>query len=89
MNQFLWGALAALSAVAAIFFWKFWKRTRDQLFATFAAGFAVLAVHWVGLGLLNPSREELHYLYVARFVAFALIAWGVIRKNKSPAVPGR
>jgi hypothetical protein len=89
MNQFLWGALTALSAIAALFFWKFWKRTADQLFAAFAAGFGVLAVHWTALGVLNPNSEERPYLYLARFFAFALIAGGVVRKNRSPTLPNR
>ena len=82
MNQFVWGATAALSAVAALFFASFWRRTRDTLFAHFALGFAILALHWVTLGLLNPSDETRHYLYFARFLAFALFIAGVVNKNR-------
>lgn len=83
MNDFFWGALSALTGVAAVFFWKFWRRTRDQLFLALSAGFAVLALHWVALGLMSPTSETRHYWYVPRFLAFALILWGVIRKNRS------
>ena len=83
MNQFLWGALAALSAVSGLFFLRFWLRTRDSLFAAFTAGFSLLALHWGGLGLLNPSNENRHYLYLARFAAFLLIIYGVVQKNRS------
>jgi len=82
MNQVLWGALAALSAVAATFMWKFWGRTRDRLFRGMALGFAILALHWVGLGLLNPTSETRHGLYLVRFLAFALIIAGVVEKNR-------
>ena len=82
MNQFLWGATAALCAVAAVFFWRFWRKTRDALFAAFAAGFATFSLHWVGFGILNPSSETRHYLYLVRFLAFALIIAGVITKNR-------
>jgi hypothetical protein len=84
VNQFLWGALAALSAVSGLFFWRFWLRTRDSLFAAFTAGFSLLALHWGGLGLLNPGSETRHYLYFVRFAAFALIIWGVVQKNRLP-----
>lgn len=84
MNQFLWGVLAALATVATAFLVKFWKRTHDHLFAAFAAGFAVLALHWIALGLSNPSHEMRPYFYLPRFVAFGFIAWGVIRKNREP-----
>lgn len=87
MNQFLWGALSALSVVAAVFFLKFWRRTRDRLFAAFAAGFGILAVHWATLGLLNPANEAREYWYLPRFGAFALIIWGVVVKNRSEPLP--
>jgi hypothetical protein len=82
VNQFLWGATAALCAVAAVFFWRFWRKTREALFAAFSAGFAILAAHWAALGILNPSSETRHYLYVVRFIAFALIIAGVVSKNR-------
>jgi hypothetical protein len=83
MNQFVWGALAALCIVAATFFWSFWKRTREALFGAFAAGFGLLALHWAGLGLLNPSVETRHYLHVFRLLAFAFFIAGVVAKNRS------
>jgi hypothetical protein len=82
VNQFLWGASAALSVTAAAFFFRFWRRTRDVLFLAFAAGFSVLAVHWLALGMMNPASETRHYLYVIRFAAFALFTAGVVAKNR-------
>lgn len=87
MNQFLWGALSALSLVAAAFFLKFWKRTGDRLFVAFAAGFGILAVHWATLGFFNPAHEGRAYWYLPRFAAFALIVWGVVVKNRSEPLP--
>jgi hypothetical protein len=89
MNQFIWGSLATLSVVAAVFFWKFWRRTRDRLFIAFAGGFGMLALHWLTLGLFNPGSETRQYWYVSRFLAFVLILWGVIRKNRLPPPPRR
>jgi hypothetical protein len=82
VNQFLWGATAALSAIAALFFGRFWHRTRDRLFAHFALGFALLALHWLTLGVLNPGDETRHYVYFVRFLAFALFIAGVVSKNR-------
>jgi hypothetical protein len=78
----MWGALAALCAVIAVFFLRFWRKTHDALFAAFSAGFAIFAAHWAGLGILNPTSETRHYLYVVRFLAFALIIAGVVSKNR-------
>ncbi len=83
MNQMFWGASAALSFVAASFFLRFWRQTRDALFAAFSAGFAILSLHWAALGVLNPGSETQHYFYVARFAAFALFIAGVVAKNRS------
>ena len=90
MNQFLWGALSSLCIVACLFFLSFWRRTKDRLFAALSAGFGLLALHWAGLGIVNPGSETRHYLYVVRFLAFAVIIWGVIDKNRAttPRVPG-
>lgn len=90
MNQVIWGASAALSVVAALFFLKFWRRTRDGLFAAFAAGFSALALHWAALGVMNPGNEARHYVYVVRFVAFALFIAGIVSKNRrsGPPAPG-
>jgi hypothetical protein len=88
VNQFLWGALAALSAVATAFFWKFWRRTRDPLFRAFALGFGLLALHWLTLGVSNSTTETRHGLYVVRFAAFVLIIAGVVGKNRPPSKPG-
>jgi len=85
VNPFLWGASAALSVVAAAFFLRFWRRTRDALFLAFSAGFAVLAAHWIALGVLNPGSESRHYLYIVRFAAFALFIAGVVAKNRGSA----
>ena len=87
MNRFFWGALTALGIVAAVYFWKFWKRTHDPLFRAFAAGFFVLALHYAALGFLNPSDETTHFWYLPRAAAFGLILWGVIRKNRSAGAP--
>jgi len=83
VNQFLSGANATLCAVAALFFWSFWRRTHERLFGALAGGLCMLAAHWACLGLANPSAEVRPYVYLFRFAAFVLIVWGVIDKNRS------
>lgn len=82
MVQFLWGALMMANATAALFFFRFFRETRDRLFALFGAGFLALGVNYAVLALAQPSQEERHYVYVIRLVAFALILVGVIDKNR-------
>lgn len=82
MMPFLWGALTMACGMVALFFLKFWARTRDRLFAMFAAAFAVMAVNWAVLGLNTPSDEARHFVYAIRLAAFALIVAGIIDKNR-------
>ena len=86
MNLFLWGGCAMASAVIALFFWRFFRDTRDRLFAMFSLAFWTLTAHWAALASLTPGEETRHYFYVLRLIAFLLILVAVIDKNrKQPA----
>ena len=81
MTLFLWGACAMGSATIALFFWKFYRRTADRLLAMFSLSFATLALHWIGLAVVQPVEDTRHYFYVLRLVAFLLIIVGIADKN--------
>ena len=82
MGQFLWGALTMANVVAAMFFFRFHRDTRDRLFAFFGAGFCAFAVNYAVLALVRTSPEERHYAYFIRLLAFALILVGILDKNR-------
>ena len=82
MNLVLWGALAMSSWVAGLFFWKFWKESRDRLFLFFSLAFWVLSLNWFGLALIPDVAETRHYVYAVRLVAFLLIIVGIVDKNR-------
>jgi hypothetical protein len=77
------GAIAAAFAVAALFFLRFWKETRDRLFAFFALSYLVLALNRavIGLAIFQDNRGE--YLYWIRLIAFVLILAAILDKNRS------
>lgn len=80
---FMSGAVAMGYAVAALFFLRFWRQTRDRLFAYFAAAFALLLVHRIALSALTGRYDgEIGY-YALRLLAFALIAIAVVEKNRT------
>lgn len=68
--------------VAAIFFARFWRDTRDRFFAFFSVGFAALALNRSVLGLIGVGHEALPHLYLIRLGAFVVIAFAVIDKNR-------
>ena len=84
MRQLLLGATAMGSFVAGLFFLRFYRQTKDALFAYFGAAFWILAVHWLALGLATPVQEVRVYFYVARLLAFLLIIVAIVQKNRTP-----
>jgi hypothetical protein len=78
MNEFLRGAVAVCCVLAGVFFLKFWTLSRDRLLLFFCTAFWIFALNWTLRALDGPLVE---YLYVLRFLAFALIAAGIIDKN--------
>jgi hypothetical protein len=82
VDQFIMGAIAMASWVAALFFLRFWRDTHDRLFAIFAAAFFLLGCTRVGLAMTPAATEGHTYLYWVRLAAFALILIAIIDKNR-------
>lgn len=83
LYDFLSGAAALGFFVCALFFLRFWRRTRDELFIAFALAFALLGTGQSVLALTNLPTEERGSLYLFRLGAFAIILWAIARKNRS------
>jgi hypothetical protein len=83
MNDFISGVLSAFSATIALFFLRFYRESKDRLFAFFSAAFGLLALDWLAMCLVSPPHESQHYVFLFRFLAFVLIAAGVVDKNRA------
>ena len=79
---FLGGMLAMGYLVAAGFFLKFWKQTRERLFIFFSMAFAILAVQRILLTIDFSLTEDRTWMYVLRLIAFLLIVYAIIAKNR-------
>jgi hypothetical protein len=82
LYDFLSGAVAFGFFVCALFFLRFWRRTRDQLFLAFALAFALLGTGQTVLALANIPTEERGSIYLIRLAAFALILLAILWKNR-------
>jgi hypothetical protein len=82
MEDLLMGGIAMASAVAALFFLRFWRDTGDRLFAIFAIAFLLLAITRIGLALSTAHAEGQTHWYWARLAAFVLILLAIIDKNR-------
>jgi hypothetical protein len=78
---FLAGASAMASVVIALFFLRFWRDSGDRLFLIFAIAFVVFAFNRVLLSALGDESDARTIVYLARAVAFGLIAAAVVDKN--------
>jgi hypothetical protein len=85
LYDFLAGAVAFGFLVCAIFFLRFWRRTRDQLFLAFALAFVLLGTAQAILALANIPAEERGPVFLIRLAAFALILLAILRKNRNTA----
>ncbi|HVY88858.1 MAG TPA: DUF5985 family protein [Hyphomonadaceae bacterium] len=81
--DFFSGFLGAGFLVCALFFLRFWARTRDQLFAAFALAFILLAIQQALTVFLGLPDEDRSWIYVLRLVAFSVLIVAVLAKNMS------
>jgi hypothetical protein len=79
---FLQTVSATAAAAAGLFFFRFWRESRERLFAFFGAAFWVLALSWAMLALIDPSSETRPYVYAIRLLAFLLMIAGMVDKNR-------
>jgi len=82
MTLFISGLLVAGYLVAGLFFLRFWRQSRDRLFAFFTAAFWLLAAQRGALAALGADAPGSTWLYGLRLLAFLLILAAVADKNR-------
>lgn len=85
LYDFLSGAVTFGFLVCALFFARFWRRTRDPLFVAFALAFALLALGQGVIALAGIPTEARGPVYLLRLAAFAVIILAIARKNRTAA----
>jgi hypothetical protein len=81
LGDFLMGAITLGWFVAALFFVRFWRETRDRLFLIFAISFVILALTRIVMVILNPEGDEHNHIYWLRLAAYCLILIAIVDKN--------
>jgi hypothetical protein len=79
--SFLSGLITMGFIIAALFFFRFWKRTGDTLFATFGVAFLLFALNQALIGLSDLNGEGQSLLYLPRLLAFVLLIAAIVSKN--------
>jgi hypothetical protein len=81
--EFLDGGSAMCCAIIALFFFGYWRSTRDRLFGIFALAFFIFGINRVLLSALDENADGRVYVYLVRLAAFVLILTAVIDKNRA------
>lgn len=80
-DVFLLGFVVACSLIAALFFLRFWKSTRDPLFLAFTLFFAIQGINYgVLLGAAHPNEGNLWHSLI-RFLAVLGLLAAIVWKN--------
>jgi hypothetical protein len=87
LQDFTSGILGMGFAVCALFFTKFWMRTRDSLFLAFATCFFLLALGQVLTTILGLPQEERTWLYFLRLAGFLIVIAAILGKNLKGGKP--
>ena len=73
------GALAITCLIAAVFFLRYWRNTRDRFFQWFGAAFITFGLNWALVPFVGG--EHAHLVYIVRLVGFSLIIAAIVGKN--------
>jgi hypothetical protein len=84
LNEFFAGMATMGFLLAGLFFFRFYARTRDPLFSQFGFAFCLLAANQAVITLSGFPPNELGWAYALRVMAFAMLIYGIVRKNFNP-----
>lgn len=81
------GALTLAYAIIALFFFKFRSRSGDRLFTLFALAFLILSGQRLVLTVAREWGENSVWLYSLRLLAFVVIVYAIVDKNRERPRP--
>jgi hypothetical protein len=80
-SAMLLGAIAATSIAIGLFFFKYWRSSRDRFHLLFAASFLIEGLNRTAVGVAGLSEYE-PLNYGIRFFSYALIVVAIWDKNR-------
>ncbi len=88
-EAFISGLITMGMAVSGLFFFSFWRRTRETLFIAFAVAFWLLALNQALATILHAPEETRSWIYLIRLLAFLIIIVAIVIKNTGRDPGGR
>jgi hypothetical protein len=81
VTAFVGGLFAMGFTVIGVLFLRFWRQTRERLFAAFAVAFWLLAAGQAVTGFLGIGHQHEGGAYLLRLAAFVVILGAIVAKN--------
>jgi hypothetical protein len=82
LDAFLAGGCTVMFVCAGTFFLRYWLDTKDRLFLSFAVSFWLQACTRLLIYFFAADESRAHF-YWLRLVAFLIIIWAIVDKNRS------
>jgi hypothetical protein len=83
IEGFLLGIIVTCSLVAAGFFARFWRGTRDPLFLGFAAAFLLEGLNRMAFLFLDAPKYGDESIYTVRLLSYLFILAAIVNKNRT------
>jgi uncharacterized protein DUF5985 len=81
MLIFLSGMVTAGFLIAAAFFFRFWQRTRDTLFAVLGVSFVFFALSQAASLSVDAPQDDRTAIFLLRLLGFVVLLAGILAKN--------
>lgn len=81
MKIFFHGMITMGFLVAALFFLRFWQKSRDGLFIAFSAAFVLFALNQLFLAVQADPFSARSWPFFLSLAGFGLLIFAILRKN--------
>jgi hypothetical protein len=82
VDGFLLGVIVTSSLVVAMFFFKFWRQTRDSLFIGFSVAFFIEACNRIAFLFVDSPTGDNPLIYTIRLISYLVILIAIAHKNR-------
>jgi uncharacterized membrane protein HdeD (DUF308 family) len=81
MLNFFSGMAAGGFLIAALFFFRFWRKIKDSLFCYFGIAFVLFAIAQTASLYIDAPQDDRTWIYLLRLAGFILLLIAIIGKN--------
>jgi hypothetical protein len=89
MNTFLLGGDAVACAASGLFFFDYWRSSRDRFFLFLTASFWIEAANRMAMAIAGTWSEAAEAMYLVRLLSYGPILVAIWDKNRPPTLTRR